>query len=45
MINMLDLKNYIIEKSEVLGIDIIGFCRADPFINLQQILSFRREKE
>lgn len=44
MMNMLELKKYIIEKSEKIGIDIIGFCSAEPFENLKELLQFRREE-
>lgn len=40
----MDLKEYIIEKSKELNIDIIGFCRADAFENLEEILRERQNK-
>ncbi len=40
----MDLKNYIIDKSKEIGIDIIGFTNADNFEDIDKVLEKRRAK-
>lgn len=42
---MLDLKEYIIEKSQEIGIDIIGFTDSEPIIDLRDYLQYRIDND
>lgn len=42
---MIDIKQYILDKSKVLDIDIIGFTDGEPLCNLEGYLDYRVEKD
>ncbi|SHH59957.1 epoxyqueuosine reductase [Caloranaerobacter azorensis DSM 13643] len=40
----MDLKKFVKEKAIEVGLDIIGFCSAEPFYEIKEYLTFRKQK-